>query len=257
MKISLIQDKIFWADKAANFAAIEKHLSILKGNTDLVVLPEMFSTGFCTEQPELAETMEGETVRWLKKCASTFNVALTGSFIASENKKTYNRGFFVFPDGRFATADKRHLFSVGGEHNHFTAGDKKLRVHYKGFNIQVLICYDLRFPVWARNVDNTYDLLIYVANFPEKRIRNWDILLQARAIENQSYVCGVNCIGTDGTGIDYNGHSVLLDYFGSPLLACPENKTAVLTYELNLEPLQRFRTKSPFWKDADHFQILS
>jgi predicted amidohydrolase len=256
MKITIIQDKIVWADKAANFAAIENHLTALNGKTDLVVLHEMFSTGFCTEKPELAETMKGETVQWLQKCASAFEIAITGSFMATENGNIYNRSFFVFPDKKIEIADKRHLFSVGGEDKYFSVGSKKLLVNYKGFNVQVLVCYDLRFPVWARNVDNAYDLLIYVANFPEKRIRNWDILLQARAIENQSYVCGVNCVGTDGAGIDYNGHSVLLDYFGTPLLSCPENETSVLTYELSTEPLQRFRSKSPFWKDADRFQIF-
>ena len=256
MKITLIQDKIVWADKAANFAAIESHLKALEGKTDLVVLPELFSTGFCTKQPELAETMEGSTVQWLKKCASAFQIAITGSFMAIENGKTFNRSFFVFPDTKIEIADKRHLFSLGGEHTHFSAGKKKLLVNYKGFNIQVLVCYDLRFPVWARNVDNNYDLLIFVANFPEKRIRNWDILLQARAIENLSYVCGVNCVGIDGAGISYNGHSILLDFYAEPLLSCPENETSVLTYELNTESLNRFRSKSPFWKDADQFQVF-
>jgi len=257
MKISIVQDKIYWADKAANFVAVEKHLSALEGNTDLVVLSELFSTGFCTSLPELAETMEGDTVRWLKDCALKYRIAITGSFMATDAGKNFNRGFFVFPDGRIETADKRHLFSMGGENLHFAAGNKKLLVAYKGFNIQILVCYDLRFPIWARNVDNGYDLLIFVANFPEKRIRNWDILLQARAIENQSYVCGVNCVGNDGAGIAYNGHSVLLDYVATPLLSCPENQTSVLTYELSIEPLQRFRTKSPFWKDADRFNYLS
>jgi len=255
MKITLFQDKIFWADKTANLSAIESYFVVLQGETDLVVLPELFSTGFCTENPELAETMEGETVSWLKKCAVNYQLAITGSFMATERGKNYNRSFFVSPDGKIETADKRHLFSVGGENSHFEGGNTKLLVNYKGFNIQVLVCYDLRFPVWARNVDNAYDLLIYVANFPGKRIRNWDILLQARAIENQSYVCGVNCIGTDGAGIAYNGHSTLLDFIATPLLTCPENETSILTYELNIQALQRFRTKSPFWKDADKFSI--
>lgn len=255
MKITLLQDKICWADKVANFATIERHLQQIQANTDLVVLPEMFSTGFCVEQPELAESMQGKTVQQLKNWAVTYQIAIAGSFIATENGKNFNRGFFVFPDGKIVTADKRHLFSVGGENNHFSAGDQKLLVNYKGFNIQILICYDLRFPVWARNVDNAYDLLIYVANFPEKRIRNWDILLQARAIENQCFVCGVNCVGVDGEGISYNGHSVLLDYLANPLVACPENETAVMTYEINAEPLRKFRAKSPFWIDADKFTI--
>lgn len=255
MRISLIQDTIIWADKASNFELIQTKLEKIAGQTDLVVLPEMFSTGFCTERPDLAEDMSGQTVHQLKKWATEFNLALTGSFIATENSKTFNRSFFVYPDGRIETADKRHLFSVGGEHNHFTAGNNKLLVNYKGFNIQILICYDLRFPVWARNVDNAYDLLIFVANFPASRINNWDVLLQARAIENQSYVCGVNRIGIDNLGINYNGHSVLLDYLAKPILSCSENVSSVQTAEITIEPLQRFRAKSPFWKDADKFEI--
>ena len=256
MKITLIQDTIHWADKTANLQKTEKQLAELAGKTNLVVLPEMFTTGFCTDQLELAETMEGETVRTLQKWAQTYNLAITGSFIANENDKVFNRGFFVFPDGKIETADKRHLFSIGGEDLHFSAGSKKLIINYCGFNIRLLVCYDVRFPVWARNVNNEYDLLIYVANFPKSRINNWDILLQARAVENQAYVCGVNCVGTDGLGIDYNGHSTLLDFKATPLLSFPENETSIQTYELNREPLLKFREKSAFWKDADKFEII-
>ncbi len=256
MKITLIQDTIHWANKTANLQKTEKQLAELAGKTNLVVLPEMFTTGFCTDQLELAETMEGETVRTLQKWAQTYNLAITGSFIANENDKVFNRGFFVFPDGKIETADKRHLFSIGGEDLHFSAGSKKLIINYCGFNIRLLVCYDVRFPVWARNVNNEYDLLIYVANFPKSRINNWDILLQARAVENQAYVCGVNCVGTDGLGIDYNGHSTLLDFKATPLLSFPENETSIQTYELNREPLLKFREKSAFWKDADKFEII-
>ncbi len=256
MKITLIQDTIHWANKTANLQKIEKQLAELAGKTNLVVLPEMFTTGFCTDQLELAETMEGETVLTLQKWAQTYNLAITGSFIANENDKVFNRGFFVFPDGKIETADKRHLFSIGGEDLHFSAGSKKLIINYCGFNIRLLVCYDVRFPVWARNLNNEYDLLIYVANFPKNRIKNWDILLQARAIENQAYVCGVNCVGTDGLGIDYNGHSTLLDFKATPLLSFPENETSIQTYELKREPLLKFREKSAFWKDADKFEII-
>jgi len=256
MKITLIQDTIHWADKTANLQRTEKQLAELAGKTDLVVLPEMFTTGFCTDQLELAETMEGETVHTLQKWAQTYNLAITGSFIANENDKIFNRGFFVFPDGKIETADKRHLFSIGGEDLYFSTGAKKLIINYCGFNIRLLVCYDVRFPVWARNVNNEYDLLIYVANFPKSRINNWDILLQARAVENQAYVCGVNCVGTDGLGIDYNGHSTLLDFKATPLLSFPENETSIQTYELNREPLLKFREKSAFWKDADKFEII-
>ena len=256
MKITLIQDTIHWANKTANLQKTEKQLAELAGKTNLVVLPEMFTTGFCTDQLELAETMEGETVRNLQKWAQTYNLAITGSFIANENDKIFNRGFFVFPDGKIVTADKRHLFSIGGEDLYFSTGAKKLIINYCGFNIRLLVCYDVRFPVWARNVNNEYDLLIYVANFPKSRINNWDILLQARAVENQAYVCGVNCVGTDGLGIDYNGHSTLLDFKATPLLSFPENETSIQTYELNREPLLKFREKSAFWKDADKFEII-
>lgn len=256
MKITLIQDTIHWADKTANLQRTEKQLTELAGKTNLVVLPEMFTTGFCTDQLELAETMEGETVRNLQKWAQTYNLAITGSFIANENDKIFNRGFFVFPDGKIETADKRHLFSIGGEDLYFSTGAKKLIINYCGFNIRLLVCYDVRFPVWARNLNNEYDLLIYVANFPKSRINNWDILLQARAVENQAYVCGVNCVGTDGLGIDYNGHSTLLDFKATPLLSFPENETSIQTYELNREPLLKFREKSAFWKDADKFEII-
>jgi len=255
MRITLIQDTIFWADKAANLQKTGEQLAALAGQTDLVVLPEMFTTGFCTGKIQLAETMEGETMQALRGWAVKYQLAITGSFIASENDKITNRAFFVFPTGEVETADKRHLFSMGGEHNHFSAGDKYLILNYCGFNILVLVCYDIRFPVWSRNIENEYDLLIYVANFPERRIADWDILLQARAIENQTYVCGVNRIGVDGLGIDYNGHSTLIDYKAQTILNFPENAAFIQTFDLQTEPLQRFREKFPVWKDADRFEI--
>lgn len=256
MRITLIQDIIYWADKKANLDKTEKQLDELNGKTDLVVLPEMFSTGFCTNKFELAENMEGETIQRLIYWAKNYKIAIAGSFIAVENERYYNRGFFVFPDGKIEVADKRHLFSVGGENLHFYAGDKKLIINYCGFNIRLLVCYDVRFPVWARNVNNEYDLLIYVANFPASRIKNWNILLQARSIENQAYVCGVNCVGTDGLGIQYNGHSALFDYNGAPLLYFPENESSIQTYKIEITELIQFRKKSAFWKDADKFDIL-
>ena len=255
MRITLIQDFIFWADKAANLRKMGEQVASLAGQTDLVVLPEMFTTGFCTDQLHLAETMNGETVQTLRAWAVKYKLAITGSFIATENNKIYNRAFFVFPDGEIQTADKRHLFSMGGEHNHFSAGDKRLIVNYGGFNICVLVCYDVRFPVWARNVNNEYDLLIYVANFPEKRINDWDILLKARAVENQAYVCGLNRVGVDGLGISYNGHSTLLDFNATPLLSFPENDTSIQTFELQSEPLHNYRQKFAVWKDADEFEL--
>lgn len=256
MKITLIQDNICWADKKSNLQRLEQYLSALYTQTELVVLPEMFSTGFCIHNKELAESIEGETVRTLISLAKKYQLAITGSFIALEDNKMYNRSFFVFPSGELQFSDKRHLFSVGGEHEFFNEGNKKLIVHYKGFNICVLVCYDIRFPVWSRNVKNEYDVLIYVANFPEKRIVDWDILLKARAIENQCFVCGVNRIGKDGQGISYNGHSVLLDYNASTLLTFPEQETSIQTFDLQLEPLVKYRERFPVWKDADQFKIL-
>lgn len=255
MRITLIQDIIHWADKTSNLQKTENQLASLCGKTDLVVLPEMFTTGFCIDKLDLAEEMSQETVTKLKYWAQKFNLAITGSFIAIEDSKIYNRGFFVFPNGDINTTDKRHLFSMGGEDNYFSAGNKKLIVNYCGFNICLLICYDLRFPVWARNVQNEYDLLIYVANFPEKRISNWDILLKARAVENQAYVCGLNRIGIDGLGINYNGHSTLLDYNAVQLLNFPENEFSIQTYDLQLDNLNKFRKKFAFWRDADIFGI--
>jgi predicted amidohydrolase len=255
MRITLIQDIIHWASKAENLQKAENQIASLSGKTDLVVLPEMFSTGFCIDKLDLAEEMSQETVTKLIYWAQKFNLAITGSFIAKEDSKIYNRGFFVFPNGEIKIADKRHLFSMGGEDNYFSAGNKKLTVNYCGFNICLLICYDLRFPVWARNVQNEYDLLIYVANFPEKRISNWDILLRARAVENQAYVCGLNRIGIDGLGINYNGHSTLLDFNAVQLLNFPENEFSIQTYDLQLDNLNKFRKKFAFWRDADIFGV--
>jgi predicted amidohydrolase len=255
MRITLIQDIIFWADKAANIQKVEDQLILLAGNTDLVVLPEMFTTGFCTDKLFLAETMDGETVKILKYWAIKYKLAIVGSFIANENEKIYNRAFFVSPSGKIDTADKRHLFSFGGENEYLSAGDKRLIVNYAGFNILILVCYDIRFPVWSRNINNEYDLVIFVANFPQRRIIDWDILLQARAVENQAYVCGVNRVGVDGQGIDYNGHSVLLDFKAMPVLKFDGNKTSIQTANINIEPLNLYRQKFAVWRDADEFEI--
>jgi len=255
MRISLIQNTIIWADTSANLQMVTNQLVALAGKTDLVVLPEMFTTGFCVDKLQLAETKDGETVKTLMLWAVEFQFAITGSFIAIENGKYYNRAFFVFPNGSIQTADKRHLFSMGGEHNYFSAGDKRMIVSYCGFNICVLVCYDVRFPVWSRNVNNEYDLLIYVANFPKRRISDWDNLLKARAIENQAFLCGVNRVGVDGMGIEYSGHSVLLDYNANKLIGFAEYESASQTAEIEIEPLQSYRKKFSVWNDADVFQL--
>lgn len=255
MKITLFQDHIVWADKDANLQHVGDRLERLAGKTDLVVLPEMFTTGFCPEHLELAEDMQGKTVRFLKHWASVCTMAISGSFLVCEAGKFYNRAFFVFPDGTVATADKRHLFSPGGEDRTFQRGNDRLIVHYKGFNVCVLVCYDLRFPVWSRNVGNQYDLLLYVANWPVSRMKAWNVLLEARAIENQAYVCGVNRIG-EGNGICYSGESKLINAKGEVLLAAAPNQMCVETVDISIENLEKLRKGFPVWKDADMFNLI-
>lgn len=256
MRISLMQYPLVWADIQANHAAWEQRLAPLAGKTDVVVLPEMFTTGFCTDDMHLAEDMQGTTVQKLQEWSRDYGFALVGSFMAKEDARIYNRAFFVEPDGTFSYADKRHLFSMGGEHQYLSAGDKRLIVSYKGVRFCVLVCYDLRFPVWSRNVDNAYDVLVYVANWPEQRIKDWDILLAARAVENQSYVCAVNRVGDDGRNLHYNGHSMLIDNRGTKAVCFAENAEGVISGEIDMERLYKGREKFPVWKDADTFQII-
>lgn len=257
MRITLAQIDIRWADKEANLAAVEQMLLPLAGETDLVVLPEMFTTGFCTDKLELAETMDGETVRRLRVWAQSCGFAVAGSFIAREGDKLYNRAFFVMPNGVIRTADKRHLFSYGGEDKLFTQGSERLIVNYMGFNIFLLVCYDIRFPVWARNRNNEYDLLLYTASFPHVRMDAWDALLRARAIENQAYVCGVNRVGNDGNAVGYSGHSVLLDFQGRELRSFPEFESAIATVDISKSDLDHFRQRFTFWQDADDFRLIT
>lgn len=255
MRITLLQHPIIWADKTANLTLWEQRLHALKGTTDLAVLPEMFTTGFCTDQMELAEEMDGTTVQWLKHTSASTGIALTGSFLAAEGDKRYNRAFFVTPDGKMDYADKRHLFTMGGEREHLSGGSDTLLVHYMGVNIRVLVCYDLRFPVWARNTNNAYDLLIYVANWPQARIADWDILLPARAVENQAYVCGVNRVGDAPGNLHYNGHSVIIDPRGRVVEKLSDDQEGTLTALIDLALVEKGRTKFPVWQDADQFTI--
>lgn len=255
MIITIFQYNIVWANKSSNFAIVEKELSLLSSTTDVVVLPEMFSTGFCVDQLALAEAMDGATVAQLKLWAQRFDLAIAGSFIACENGKYFNRAFFVQPDGKLQYADKRHLFSMAHEHKYFSAGNSRLIVNYKGVKLCLLVCYDLRFPVWARNTHNAYDVLMFVANFPTKRIADWDVLLRARAIENQAYVVGVNRVGVDANKIDYIGHSVVLDYQGNALTQVPDNVQAAASAYIDLPKLETYRQRFAVWRDADHFEI--
>lgn len=251
----------------------DRLLSGLAGRTDLVVLPEMCTTGFSVQANLLAETNDGETMTALRQMAKDGGFAITGSFIgkdtdcdlfAKENKSgkgfktlpsAFNRGFFIYPDKKTVFYDKRHLFRMGDEPEHYLAGSEKCLVSYLGWNIRLIICYDLRFPVWCRNVNNEYDLLLVVANWPDVRKLVWTSLLTARAIENMAYVCGVNRIGTDGLKIHYAGDSLLINAYGSSLSSIETNMEQIQTLEIDHESLNRLRKKFPVWKDADHFEI--
>lgn len=255
MRISIVQADVAWENKKENLNRLHKKLESLRGKTDLVVLPEMFSTGFSMNSHVLAEPTDGETITALRSWASAYGVALAGSYIAVEDGQYYNRAFFLTPEGEEYYYDKRHLFRMGDEPDAFSPGNEKIVIPYRGWYVRLLICYDIRFPVWSRNISNEYDLLIYVASWAESRRLVWDTLLPARALENMSYVCGVNRIGTDGNGISHNGGSVVYSPKGEKLLSIPDNEEGVATVELSLDSLQRFREKFPAWKDADVFDI--
>lgn len=255
MKITLVQQEIVWGNKKANLTTFENIVKTLYGQTDLVVFPEMFSTGFSVDQPELAEDTDGEAIQAIKRWAREGNFAIASSFMATDGEKSYNRGFFCQPDGTIQFADKRHLF-IGDEQKHFTPGNKHLDVEYKGVKFRVLICFDLRFPVWSRNFSgNEYDVLIYTANWPKDRIEAWDALTVARAMENQSYVCAVNAIGTDSYSVQHNGHSVMLDPRGKCLASFNEWEAGTRTIEIDMAYLDKVRNRLPFWKSADHFTV--
>lgn len=254
LKLSILQYNIAWENKAENFATVERMLASCGETSDVIVLPEMFSTGFSMNSIALAEETDGKTIQWVQALAEKYDVAVVGSFIAKEGDEFYNRGFFILADKQYFY-DKRHLFRMGNESNHFSAGNKRLIVPFRGFNICLLVCYDLRFPVWSRNVNNEYDLLIYVANWPESRITVWKSLLQARALENSAYVCGANRVGDDGMGIHYSGESVLIDYKGNCLNHFSESEKIILA-EISKSKLESFREKFPLWKDADGFEII-
>ena len=257
LRVSLVQSTIFWEDKSRNLSHYGGLLELLARKTDLVVLPEMFSTGFSvSNNRHLAESNEGLTVETIKKWAKDYDFAVCGSFLACENEKLYNRGFFATPDGTISFYDKRHLFRMGDENKNFTAGEKQLIVSYKGWNICLIVCYDLRFPVWSRNVGKAYDLLICPANWPVVREKAWNVLLKARALENYCYVCGVNRVGEDGYDNHYRGDSQLIDYKSNVVVFCDPDKEMITTGILKKEALEHFREKFPVWKDGDEFEII-
>ena len=255
--ITGIQSSLHWEDKKANLQMLEEKIFSISQPTEIVVLPEMFSTGFSMQPKKLAETMDGETVEWMKRIAAKKKIILTGSVIIEEDRNFYNRLVWVLPNGQIGYYDKRHLFAYGDEDQHYTAGKKRLIASVKGWKINLMVCYDLRFPVWSRQQgDFEYDVLIYVANWPERRVLAWTSLLRARAIENQSYVIGVNRTGDDGNKIPYTGESMAVDPMGE-ILYHKNDEEDVFTVTLDRSHLEKTREKFPFWKDADQFKILN
>lgn len=253
MKIALIQTTLDWENPLENRSHLAQKITGFMEDVDLIILPEMFSSGFTMNPKITAETMKGETVAWLQHLAKAKNCAITGSLIIKEKGNFYNRLVFIFPDGKIKHYDKRHLFTLAGENETYTAGKDKLIIEYKGFKICPLICYDLRFPVFSRNTEN-YDLLIYVANWPKVRVNAWDILLKARAVENMCYTIGVNRVGTDGNKHEYNGHSQVIDYLGNYVLK-PQETEGVFIVALNKEKLNETREKLAFLNDKDEFTL--
>lgn len=242
---------------------LEEKITGIKEKTEIVVLPEMFSTGFSMNAKGLAETMEGETVQWMKRVAAQKKIILTGSIIIEANGNYYNRLLWILPNGQYGVYDKRHRFAYAGEDAHYTAGNKRLIASVKGWKINLQVCYDLRFPVWSRQTPSSpaevgkapeYDVLIYVANWPERRSQAWQILLQARAIENQCYVVGVNRVGNDGNEIHYSGDSMIIDPLGEVLYTKKEAED-IFTITIDRSHLDKVREKFPFWKDADEFTL--
>ncbi len=254
MKIALLNSTLSWENPVENRTYFEQKINAIDEAIDLIVLPEMFTSGFTMNPKKVAETMQGETVSWLKKWAKVKNCAITGSLVITENEKYFNRLLFVFPEGKIEFYDKRHLFTLAGEDKVYTSGKEKLIITYKGFKICPLICYDLRFPVFARNVEN-YDLLLYVANWPKPRVNAWDILLKARAVENMCYVIGVNRIGNDNNHLEYIGHSQAIDFLGNYIIEPQENE-GVFIVELDKEKQDETRSKLAFLNDKDEFKLL-
>ena len=258
LKIALIEDDIKWGDRYANLEQLGRNIKDVPSGTDIIVLPELFTTGFVVDEDakKYAEQNNGETIKYLKNLSSYYNVALTGSFLATDGTgQLFNRAFFLEPSGDEVFYDKRHLFTMSGEQNIYSQGEKMPPiVRFRGMNIKLIVCYDLRFPVFCRNVNNAYDMLIVVANWPKVRLNAWKTLLQARAIENECYVCGVNRCGTDPKGLEYaTGASLIIDYKGK--IIGERSNSPIIDAELSTAELARFREKFPAWRDADEFSL--
>jgi len=254
LNIAVFQFNLVWENPVANRVKIDEWLQKANKNIDVVFLPEMFTTGFSMNVSELAEPMEGETVLWMKKCSSEHQFALCGSLIIKENDQYFNRLLFVEPSGEVHFYNKRHLFTMGKEENYFQKGTQRLIVNYKGWRICPLICYDLRFPVWSRNL-NEYDILVYSANWPQARTEVWNTLLKARAIENQCYVVGANRVGVDENTISYSGNSQLIDPKGHILAEIGDHHKGIVSAGFSYTELVKFRAAFPVLNDADQFSL--
>ncbi|GGH04930.1 amidohydrolase [Mucilaginibacter phyllosphaerae] len=254
LKITVYQGYLFWENTDKNLQNITLRLSNIREKTNLIILPEMFNTGFSMNAEALGETMNGKTMQWMQKTAQKFDAVVTGSIIIKEDDKFYNRLLWVRPDGTYEHYDKRHLFAMGKEHTVYTPGTKKLVVELNGWKICPAICYDLRFPVWLRNVDEDYDLLMIVANWPEKRALHWRTLIPARAVENQAYVIGVNRVGHDGNEIYHSGDSTCIDPNGN-VVYYKRDEEDVYTFSIIGDEVKKARRALPFLRDADKFRI--
>lgn len=252
MRVTILQRDIKWADPAANIARADEAIARNAGS-DLYVLPEMFSTGFCVEPEGVAESTNGVSLQWMKRKATEINAAIAGSVAVGDGERYFNRFYFVKPDGDVAYYDKHHRFTYGGEHLHFTAGDDRVIVEWQGVRILLEVCYDLRFPVWARNRGD-YDMILYVASWPASRAKAWSALLVARAIENQCYVAGVNRVGRDPK-CEYSGDSVVVNPYGEIIASCESRVECESSAEVDMAALSDFREKFPVLNDADDFEI--
>ncbi|MBF8148838.1 amidohydrolase [Winogradskyella sp. F6397] len=254
LNVALIQTSLAWENPEENRRLLYHKIDAISTGVDLIVLPEMFTSGFTMNPESVAETMDGKTMAWLKQLAKDKDAVIMGSLVISENNKFYNRMVCVEPSGAITTYDKRHTFTLAGEHKVYTAGTEKVIFNYKGWKICPLVCYDLRFPVWARNAED-YDLLIYVANWPKVRIAAWDALLQARAIENMTYCIGVNRVGLDGNNHEYSGHSVAYDVLGNRMDNLSEDQDATAIVVLEKDVITKYREKLNFLNDRDGFNL--
>jgi predicted amidohydrolase len=254
LKLALIQPDIIWEDIDANLHALSIKLEGIEADVDAVILPELFTTGFTMRSRELAEGMDGNSISWMQMTSDRYGCVIAGSLIIGHQDTYFNRFIWMEPGGRITIYDKRHLFSISGEDEHYSCGQSNTITEINTFRVRPLICYDLRFPVWSRNT-GAYDLLLYVANWPAVRRDVWISLLKARAIENQAFVIGVNRVGRDGMGIEYSGDSLAYNAKGQIIASLPVREEGVMVVDLSLQELMEFRQKFPVWKDADEFEI--